>query len=230
MPLLVGGGCGGGRLKGLFVTGVCLFILYCYFYYFEFKPDDLTVVFPTRRSKSPVLPSLLGGGGGAGSAAGTPKATRTWEFHLAWAWTVGSGLPSLPGPWGFWEPIQPLHQPPRPHLLDTLGPPGLWTLSSRQSPALPWGLSVKPHSPLPRPPPPPGRGRINVCTDFRASGIWCVLAARCGFHVQWGSLSPLVGGRGVRTLLSLVDPGPHASRPFPVLVITASSQESGPCH
>ena len=62
VPLLVGGGCRGGRLKGLFVTGVCLFILYCYFYYFEFKPDDLTVVFPTRRSKSPVLPSLLGVG------------------------------------------------------------------------------------------------------------------------------------------------------------------------
>ena len=80
MPLLVGGGCGGGRLvKSLFVTGVCLFILYCYFYFFEFKPDDLTVVFPTRRSKTPVLPSLLGGGGGAGSAAPSGEvAPRSW--------------------------------------------------------------------------------------------------------------------------------------------------------
>ena len=105
--------------------------------------------------------------------------------------------------------------------LDTVFPP---------EPCPPWGLSVKPHSPLPRPPPPPGRGRINVCTDFRASGICCVLAARCGFHAQWGSLSPLVGGWGVRTLLSLVDPGPYASRPFPVLVITASSQAPATSH
>ena len=106
-----------------------------------------------------MLPSLLGGGGGAGSAAGAPKATRTWEFHLTWAWTVGSGLPNLPGPWGFWEPIQRLHQPPRPRLLETLGPTGLWTLSSRQSAALPWGLSVKPHStPFQDPLPPPQAG------------------------------------------------------------------------
>ena len=175
------------------MTGVCLFILYCYFYFFEFKPDDLTVVFPTRRSKTPVLPSLLGGGGGAGSAAGAPKATRTWEFHLTWAWTVGSGLPNLPGPWGFWEPIQRLHQPPRPRLLETLGPTGLWTLSSRQSAALPWGLCKAPQHPLPRsPPPPPGRGRINVCMDFRACDV-VFLVPGVALHAQWRSLTPSRG-------------------------------------
>ena len=44
-----------------------------------------------------MLPSLLGGGGGAGSAAGAPKATRTWEFHLTWARTGASATYLDPG-------------------------------------------------------------------------------------------------------------------------------------